>query len=121
MGVQRSTVTRLFNASHPNPTLDTIADILRALGLQAEIKVSPASPEDAPIPILRRSLFLPKPAGLRHKAHPGIEARGCSCRVTPTMVFPLLQQSEMMSEEEILVAQEHLECMVLVKHDPYEE
>jgi transcriptional regulator with XRE-family HTH domain len=51
MGVQRSTVTRLFNASHPNPTLDTISDILRALGLQAEIKVSLASPEDAAIPI----------------------------------------------------------------------
>src|SRR5258708_7667419 len=29
MGVQRSTVTRLFNASHPNPTLDTIAEYLR--------------------------------------------------------------------------------------------
>src|SRR5215831_18600758 len=51
MGVQRPTVTRLFNAAHPNPTLDTIADILRALGLQAEIKISAASPEDAPIPI----------------------------------------------------------------------
>jgi len=30
MGVQRTTVTRLFNASHPIPTLDTISDILRA-------------------------------------------------------------------------------------------
>ena len=57
MGVQRSTVTRLFNASHPNPTLDTIADILRALGLQAEIKISPASPEDAAIPI--KATFVP--------------------------------------------------------------
>ena len=57
MGIQRSTVTRLFNASHPNPTLDTISDILRALGLQAEIKVSPASPEDAPIPI--KAKFVP--------------------------------------------------------------
>ena len=35
MGVQRTTVTRLFNASHPNPTLDTISDILRAPGFQA--------------------------------------------------------------------------------------
>lgn len=51
MGAQRSTVTRLFNASHPNPTLDTISDILRALGLQAEIKISLASSEDASIPI----------------------------------------------------------------------
>src|SRR6266487_3632335 len=51
MGVQRPTVTRLFNAAHPNPTLDTIADILRALGIQAEIKISPASPGGAPIPI----------------------------------------------------------------------
>jgi len=57
MGVQRPTVTRLFNASHPNPTLDTISDILRALGLQAEIKISPASPEDASIPI--KAKFVP--------------------------------------------------------------
>jgi transcriptional regulator with XRE-family HTH domain len=57
MGVQRPTVTRLFNASHPNPTLDTISDILRALGLQAEIKISPASPEDALIPI--KAKFVP--------------------------------------------------------------
>src|SRR5712692_500342 len=57
MGIQRSTVTRLFNATHPNPTLDTISDILRALGLQAEIKISPASPEDAPIPI--KATFVP--------------------------------------------------------------
>ncbi len=57
MGVHRTTVTRLFNAAHPNPTLDTIADILRALGLQAEIKISPASPEDASMPIKAR--FVP--------------------------------------------------------------
>jgi len=57
MGVQRPTVTRLFNAAHPNPTLDTISAILRALGLQAEIKISPASPEDAPIPI--KAKFVP--------------------------------------------------------------
>jgi transcriptional regulator with XRE-family HTH domain len=57
MGIQRTTVTRLFNASHPNPTLDTITDILRALGLQAEIKISPASSEDVPIPI--RAEFVP--------------------------------------------------------------
>ncbi|MDQ6643869.1 MAG: helix-turn-helix transcriptional regulator [Chloroflexota bacterium] len=57
MGIQRSTVTRLFNASHPNPTLDTITDILRALGLQAEIKISPAPPEDASIPI--KAKFVP--------------------------------------------------------------
>ena len=57
MGVQRTTVTRLFNASHPNPTLDTISDILRALGLQAEIKISPAPPGDALIPI--KAKFVP--------------------------------------------------------------
>ena len=51
MGVQRSTVTRLFNAEHPNPTLDTITDILRALGLQAEVKISLASPKNAAVPI----------------------------------------------------------------------
>ena len=54
MGVQRHTVTRLFNAAHPNPTLDTISDILRALGLKAEIKVSLASPEDKTMPIKAR-------------------------------------------------------------------
>ncbi len=48
---------RLFNASHPNPTLDTISEILRALGLQAEIKISLASPEEAPIPI--KATFVP--------------------------------------------------------------
>jgi len=57
MGVQRPIVTRLFNASHPNPTLDTISDILRALGLQAEITIRPTSPEDAHIPI--RAKFVP--------------------------------------------------------------
>jgi predicted transcriptional regulator len=36
MGVQRTTVTRLFNAAHPNPTLDTISDILRALQRSSE-------------------------------------------------------------------------------------
>ena len=67
MGVQRPTVTRLFNAAHPNPTLDTIADILRALGLQAEIKISPASRRML-LFLLRPRLFLIKPACLRHKA-----------------------------------------------------
>ncbi len=57
MGVQRPTVTRLFNASHPNPTLDTITDILRALGLQAEIKIRPVSPDNAAIPI--KATFVP--------------------------------------------------------------
>ena len=57
MGIQRPSVTRLFNASHPNPTLDTISDILRALGPQAEIKISLASPEDAAIPI--KATFVP--------------------------------------------------------------
>lgn len=57
MGVQRPTVTRLFNAAHPNPTLDTIVDILCASGLQAEIKISLASPEDASIPI--KAKFVP--------------------------------------------------------------
>jgi hypothetical protein len=57
MRVQRTNVTRLFNASHPNPTLDTISDILRAPGFQAEIKISPASPEDAPTPF--KATFVP--------------------------------------------------------------
>lgn len=57
MGVQRTAITRLFNAAHPNPTLDTISDILRALGLQAEIKISLAPPEDVPVPI--KAKFVP--------------------------------------------------------------
>jgi len=50
MGVQRTTVTRLFNASHPNTTLDTISYILRTLAIKAEIKISPTSPEASPTP-----------------------------------------------------------------------
>jgi transcriptional regulator with XRE-family HTH domain len=57
MGVQRPTVTRLFNASHPNPTLDTISDILRALGLQAEITISPAPSGETSMPI--KAKFVP--------------------------------------------------------------
>ena len=57
MGTGRPTITRLFNAAHPNPTLDTIADILRALGLQAEIKVHPAPPDEASMPI--KAEFIP--------------------------------------------------------------
>jgi transcriptional regulator with XRE-family HTH domain len=57
MGVHRSTVTRMFNAAHPNPTLDTISHILRALGLQAEINIRPASPEESSIPI--KAKFVP--------------------------------------------------------------
>lgn len=51
MGIQRPAVTRLFNAAHPNPTLDTITDILRALRLQAEITISPAPEEEDFTPI----------------------------------------------------------------------
>src|SRR5215467_10292520 len=48
MGVQRAGVTRLFNATDANPTLETLTSILRALGLHAEVTLRPAdSAEEA--------------------------------------------------------------------------
>jgi transcriptional regulator with XRE-family HTH domain len=37
MGRHREAVSRLFNAAHPNPTLDTFSSLLKALGVTAEI------------------------------------------------------------------------------------
>lgn len=36
-GKSRESLARLFNAENPNPTLDTITDLLRTLHLQAEV------------------------------------------------------------------------------------
>lgn len=51
MGRQRTAVSRLFNASGANPTLDTLTDLLRALGVTAEIHLRPAQDGESPIQI----------------------------------------------------------------------
>jgi transcriptional regulator with XRE-family HTH domain len=51
MGRQRTAVSRLFNASRANPTLDTLSDLLRALGVTAEIHLRPAEEGEPPIQI----------------------------------------------------------------------
>ncbi len=49
MGKQRAVIARLLSSHEANPTLDTFTDLLRALGLKAEVTLRPASPEEAPI------------------------------------------------------------------------
>jgi len=51
MGRQRATVSRLLNADHPNPTLDTLTDLLIALGVTAEIRLRPSKEGEAPLKI----------------------------------------------------------------------
>jgi transcriptional regulator with XRE-family HTH domain len=46
MGKQRTVVTRLFNASDANPTLETITALLAALGLHADVTLRPAEPDE---------------------------------------------------------------------------
>lgn len=46
---KRSSVSRLFSGRDQNPTFDTIADALYAVGLQAEVKIRPA-PKGAKAP-----------------------------------------------------------------------
>ena len=36
-GLSREAISRLFNAERPNPTLETLSELLRALHLQAEV------------------------------------------------------------------------------------
>ncbi len=51
MGRQRAAVSRLFNASRANPTLDTLTDLLRAMGVTAEVHLRPAREGESPIQI----------------------------------------------------------------------
>jgi transcriptional regulator with XRE-family HTH domain len=51
MGRQRAAVSRLFNAAQPNPTLETLTDLLKALGVTAEIHLRPSQEGEAPIKI----------------------------------------------------------------------
>ena len=49
MGKQRAVIARLLSSREANPTLDTFTELLRALGLKAEVTLRPASPDEAPI------------------------------------------------------------------------
>ena len=51
MGRQRATVSRLLNADHPNPTLDTLTDMLVALGITAEVHLRPRQAGEAPFKV----------------------------------------------------------------------
>ncbi|HEY7349704.1 MAG TPA: helix-turn-helix transcriptional regulator [Ktedonobacterales bacterium] len=49
MGRRREAVTRILTGDEANPTLETITELLSALGLKAEITLRPAEPDDTPI------------------------------------------------------------------------
>jgi transcriptional regulator with XRE-family HTH domain len=51
MGRQRAAISRLFNAARPNPTLETITDLLRALGVTAEVRLRPSHEGEPPIKV----------------------------------------------------------------------
>ena len=51
MGRQQATVSRLLNADHSNPTLDTLTDMLIALGVTAEIYLRPSQEGEAPLKV----------------------------------------------------------------------
>ena len=51
MGRQRMAVSRIFNAARPNPTLDTLTNLLVALGVTAEISFRPSQAGDPPIKV----------------------------------------------------------------------
>lgn len=53
MGRKREAVSRIFNAEDANPTLDTITDLLLALGVTAEIKLRKAHEGESPILVER--------------------------------------------------------------------
>lgn len=51
MGRQRATFSRLFNAARPNPTIETLTNLLRALGVTAEVRLRPSHEGEAQIKI----------------------------------------------------------------------
>lgn len=51
MGRQRTAISRLFNAARPNPTLETVTDLLRALGVTAEVRLRPSHEGEPPIKV----------------------------------------------------------------------
>ena len=50
-GRRRESVSRLFNASGANPTLDTITELVAALGLTAEITLRRAEKGEVPLKV----------------------------------------------------------------------
>jgi transcriptional regulator with XRE-family HTH domain len=58
MGRHREAITRLLSASGSNPTLETLMELLDALGLRADITLRPALGDEAPI----RAMFVPSAA-----------------------------------------------------------
>lgn len=55
MGKHREAISRLLNASDANPTLETIIELLMALGITAEITLRPAIEGEEPIKVARAS------------------------------------------------------------------
>lgn len=51
MGRQRASLSRLLSAEHPNPRLDTLSDLLVALGITAEVHLRPAREGEPPIQV----------------------------------------------------------------------
>ena len=51
MGRRRETVSRLLNAQDANPTLETITELLSALGIVADITLRRAEDNEHPIHI----------------------------------------------------------------------
>jgi transcriptional regulator with XRE-family HTH domain len=51
MGRHREAVSRLFNAEHPNPTLETFTELLKALGITAEIRLRRSQEGEPPITV----------------------------------------------------------------------
>ncbi|HEY7356561.1 MAG TPA: helix-turn-helix transcriptional regulator, partial [Ktedonobacterales bacterium] len=49
MGKRREVIARLLSSPDANPTLDTLTELLSALGLKAEVTLRPAAPEEARI------------------------------------------------------------------------
>lgn len=49
MGKQRAVIARLLSSRDANPTLETLMEVLLALGLKAEVILRPASPDDPPL------------------------------------------------------------------------
>ena len=51
MGRHREAVSRLLHAEHPNPTLDTLSDLLKALNVTAEIRLRPSEENEPAITV----------------------------------------------------------------------
>jgi transcriptional regulator with XRE-family HTH domain len=57
MGRKREAISRIFHDADANPTLDTITDLLLALGVTAEITLRRAQAGETPIIVERSSSY----------------------------------------------------------------